>query len=95
MTKTQLIQHFADKFELTKAGAKAIIEEFSEVAVAQTKKVGEFTIPGIGKLVKQRQWCLAPSIGYPEEKRGNHAEREEVYSRLNPNGYFDLGLPSR
>ena len=55
MTKTQLIQHFADKFELTKAGAKAIIEEFAEVAVAQTKKVGEFTIPGIGKLVKQKR----------------------------------------
>ena len=55
MTKTELIQHFAEKFELTKKNAKAIIDEIADVAVAQTKKVGEFTIPGIGKLVKQKR----------------------------------------
>lgn len=55
MTKTQVVQHFADKFELTKADSKMLIEELAELAVTQTKKVGEFTLPGIGKLVKQKR----------------------------------------
>jgi DNA-binding protein HU-beta len=29
-----------------------VIDEFASVAVAQTKKVGAFTLPGLGKLVK-------------------------------------------
>jgi len=55
MTKTQVIQHFADKFELTKKDSKMLLEELAELATTQTKKVGEFTIPGIGKLVKQKR----------------------------------------
>ena len=55
MTKTQVIAHFADTFELSKVDAKAIVQEFAELAVKQTKKTGEFTVPGIGKLVKQKR----------------------------------------
>lgn len=55
MNRTEVVQHFADKFELTKKDSKMIIEELAELAVSQTKKVGEFTIPGIGKLVKQKR----------------------------------------
>lgn len=55
MTKTQVIQHFADKFELTKKDSKMILEELAALAVAQTAKLGEFTIPGIGKIVKQKR----------------------------------------
>ena len=55
MTKTQVVAHFADTFELSKAQAKAMVDEFAELAVSQTKKVGEFTVPGIGKLVKQKR----------------------------------------
>ncbi len=55
MTKSQIVTHFADMFELPKKTAAAIVDEFSSLAVAQTKKVGEFTVPGIGKLVKARR----------------------------------------
>ena len=51
MTKSQIISHFAKKFELTKKTASAIIEEVAILAVSETKKVGSFTLPGIGKLV--------------------------------------------
>jgi DNA-binding protein HU-beta len=51
MTKTQLLAHFADKFDITKAKAAEIVDEFANVAIEQTKLAGEFTIPGIGKLV--------------------------------------------
>jgi DNA-binding protein HU-beta len=55
MTKTQVTTHLADKFEMPKKMAAAIIEEYAALAVAQTKKTGVFVIPGIGKLVKAKR----------------------------------------
>jgi len=55
MTKTQIVAHFAEKFGMPKKDAAAVVAEFADLAVAQTKKVGEFTLPGIGKLVKQKR----------------------------------------
>ena len=52
MTKSQLAAHIAEKFSLSKKAANDVIDELASVAVAQTKKVGAFTLPGIGKLVK-------------------------------------------
>jgi len=51
MTKSQIGSHFAGKFELTKKTASGIIEEIAALAVSETKKIGSFTLPGIGKLV--------------------------------------------
>jgi DNA-binding protein HU-beta len=51
MTKSQIVSHFAGKFELSKKTAAAIIEEVAALAVSETKKTGSFTLPGIGKLV--------------------------------------------
>jgi len=51
MTKSQIVSHFAGKFEITKKTASGIIDEVATLAVAETKKVGSFTLPGIGKLV--------------------------------------------
>jgi len=51
MTKGQIVSHFAEKFEISKKTASAIIEEVAALAVSETKKAGSFTLPGIGKLV--------------------------------------------
>ena len=51
MTKSQIVSHFAEKFEISKKTASAIIEEVAALAVSETKKTGSFTLPGIGKLV--------------------------------------------
>jgi DNA-binding protein HU-beta len=51
MTKSQIVSHFAEKFTLSKKAASAVIEEVAALAVAETKKTGSFTLPGIGKLV--------------------------------------------
>ena len=51
MTKSQIVSHFAEKFELSKKTASGIIEEVAALAVSETKKTGAFTLPGIGKLV--------------------------------------------
>ena len=52
MTKSQLAAHLAAKFSLSKKAANDILDELAAVAVAQTKKVGAYTLPGMGKLVK-------------------------------------------
>src|SRR5438067_8374719 len=52
MTKTALVRHMAEKLEITNKQAAAGLELLAETAVKETKKNGEFTIPGVGKLVK-------------------------------------------
>jgi DNA-binding protein HU-beta len=51
LTKSQIVSHFAEKFELSKKAAGMFVEEVAALAVAETKKAGSFTLPGIGKLV--------------------------------------------
>jgi len=51
ITKSQIIAHFAKKFELSKKTASSILDEMGMLAIAETKKTGSFTLPGIGKLV--------------------------------------------
>ena len=51
MTKSQVVYHFAGKFEISKKDSAAILEEVAALAVSETKKAGSFTLPGIGKLV--------------------------------------------
>jgi DNA-binding protein HU-beta len=52
MTKTALVRHMAEKLGITNKEAAAGLELLAETAIKETKKSGEFTIPGIGKLVK-------------------------------------------
>jgi DNA-binding protein HU-beta len=51
MTKSQVVSHFAGKFEVSKKTAAGMIDEVAALAVSETKKTGAFTLPGIGKLV--------------------------------------------
>jgi DNA-binding protein HU-beta len=51
VTKNQIVTHFAEKFELSKKVASSIIDEMAMLAIAETKKAGAFTFPGVGKLV--------------------------------------------
>jgi len=51
LTKAQVVSYFANKFDLSKKVASSVIEEMAALAIAETKKAGAFTFPGIGKLV--------------------------------------------
>ena len=55
MTKGALAAHLADKFGVSKKVGGEILDEIASVAVAQTKKVGQFVLPGVGKLVKAQR----------------------------------------
>ncbi len=51
LTKSQVVNHFAEKFELSKKTVSSIVDEMAILATNETKKAGAFTFPGIGKLV--------------------------------------------
>ena len=55
MTKSQIVSHFAGKFELSKKASVAILDEVAALAVSETKKAGSFPLPGIGKLVMAKR----------------------------------------
>ena len=55
MTKAQLVSLIADKAEITKATSNEILDIIAKTAVVETKKNGQFVIPGIGKLVKSNR----------------------------------------
>jgi DNA-binding protein HU-beta len=68
MTKSQIVSHFAGKFELSKKSSAAIPEEVAALAVSETKKAGSFTLPGIGKLVlvkRKARMGRNPATGEP------------------------------
>lgn len=52
MTKPQTLAHLAGKLGMTKKQAAKGLEVLAALAVRETKKSGQFIIPGIGKLVK-------------------------------------------
>jgi len=54
-TKTQIIAAIAEEAEITKAQAKAALESLATMAYKGAKSPNGFTIPGIGKLIKQRR----------------------------------------
>jgi DNA-binding protein HU-beta len=49
MTKSQIADHFAKKFEITKKVAVQILDEYAALACSKAKNT--FTLPGLGKLV--------------------------------------------
>jgi DNA-binding protein HU-beta len=52
MTKAQLFSEVAEKLGMTKKEVGAFFDLLTETAFRETKKRGEFTLPGFGKLVK-------------------------------------------
>ena len=55
MTKNQLAAELAEATGTNKKVAVQFLECLNEIAYREAKKAGEFTLPGIGKLVKQNR----------------------------------------
>jgi DNA-binding protein HU-beta len=55
MTKAQLVTLIADKAGLTKATAGQVLDLIAGTAVNETKRNGQFIIPGVGKTVKSQR----------------------------------------
>jgi DNA-binding protein HU-beta len=68
LTKAQIVTYFAKKFDLSKKTASSVIDEMAGLAIAETKKAGAFTFPGIGKLVlvkRKARMGRNPATGEP------------------------------
>ncbi|HEY0795499.1 MAG TPA: HU family DNA-binding protein [Acidisarcina sp.] len=52
MTKTALVRLMAEKLALTNKQSAEFLDLLAETAIKETKKVGVFVIPGLGRLVK-------------------------------------------
>jgi DNA-binding protein HU-beta len=51
MSQSEVINHFAEKFDLKRAQVKELFEELSNLASSEVKENGEFVLPGLGKMV--------------------------------------------
>lgn len=55
LTKTQLLSILSAEIGIDKKTVTALLDALLRVAYNETKKKGEFVLPGIGKLVKQKR----------------------------------------
>lgn len=51
MTQAEVINHFAERFEIKRPQAKEMLDELATLAATEVKTNGEFNLPGFGKLV--------------------------------------------
>jgi DNA-binding protein HU-beta len=52
MTKAQIVKAMAEKLEAEPKQVTLFFDVLTEMATEQTREAGEFTVPGLGKLVK-------------------------------------------
>ena len=55
MTKLELVKLVAEKMELSSKQTAVFFDLLASTAIQETKRNGEFTIPGLGKLVKAQR----------------------------------------
>jgi len=55
LTKAQLVTVLSEKLKASKKDVNAFLDTLTDVAYKETKKKGAFTLPGFGKLVKQKR----------------------------------------
>jgi DNA-binding protein HU-beta len=53
LTKSQFLQAFADKLEVSKKEAQELVEKLVDLLYSEARNNGEVTLPGIGKLQKK------------------------------------------
>lgn len=51
MSQSEVVNHFAEKFDMKRAQVKEIFEELANLAAREVKGNGEFVLPGFGKMV--------------------------------------------
>lgn len=55
MTKAQIIRELADKSGQSKKDVEGLLDMLTTLAYKQVKSVGEFLVPGFGKMVKMQR----------------------------------------
>jgi DNA-binding protein HU-beta len=81
MSKTQLATELAEATGTNKKTATQFLESLSEIAYREAKKNGEFTVPGLGKLVKSHRAARTgrnPQTGEPIQIKARTALKFRV-----------------
>jgi len=84
MGKSELFAYFADKFEWKRAQAREFFDELNTLAEKELKRSGEFTIPGMVKLVVQKRKARMgrnPATASPSRSRPRRLSRLALRSR--------------
>lgn len=55
LTKSQLFNVLSEKTNMSKKDVSTLVDALTSVAYSEVKKSGEFTVPGLGKLVKKHR----------------------------------------
>ena len=55
MTQSQVVRHLAQKNGLTNKAAREFLDSVVDLSVQQTKRVGIFVLPGLGRMKKVRR----------------------------------------
>ncbi len=55
MSKSQVLAALAEKTGHSRKDVSMVVEELVSLAYSEAKKAGEFTIPGLGKLIKKQR----------------------------------------
>jgi len=68
MSQSEIVNHFAEKFELKRTVVKDVFDEMAALAGREVKKNGEFVLPGFGKIVlakRKARMGRNPATGEP------------------------------
>lgn len=52
MSQSEVMNHFAQKFDIKRSQVKEFFEELANLASTEVKRNGEFVLPGLGKMVR-------------------------------------------
>jgi len=55
MTQSQMLDVLAKNTDMSKKDVKCVLDALTDLALKEVKKSGEFTLKGIGKLVKKHR----------------------------------------
>jgi DNA-binding protein HU-beta len=55
MTQSQMLDVLAKDTDMSKKDVKSVLDALTDLALKEVKKSGEFTLKGIGKLIKQHR----------------------------------------
>ena len=84
MSQSEVLSHFAEKFDLKKPQVKEFFEELVSLATNEVQNNGEFVVPGLGKLVLSQR----------KEREGrNPATGETITIPAKTTLKFKLGKP--
>ncbi|MDP1572249.1 MAG: HU family DNA-binding protein [Vicinamibacterales bacterium] len=85
MGKSELFSHFAERFDMKRTQVREVFDELTALCEKELKRSGEFTVPGMVKLVKQnrkKRMGRNPATGAPIEIPAKTVVKARIVKQL-------------